>query len=340
MLVSSFALLMLSLCLPAHASVVLAPDDFEQIWVLDNQRNLIQRYRQRTELFQLDKKPLYSLDIDATANQTIKTSAGDKTAILDRMGIHYQDPNYLLVIDWLSLIPQPQTTEGFTYGDTVLGYSWEPSNDLSLTLGGRLQSRPKTTLWGGETVFNLSDNATLDRLGGFVHINYSGWDFGSYYSNADGNQATSLYVPLHESETQHLATALTYLGGAPDLNISSRYELSLDYRSRFSQHQLNGGLTIASLSDNGTTALSNAYLLYQTPAIHSIRYSGGLFHTYNLDSHESLPGAKLGAEYVFQLEGELTMGLFIRQNAFGDINAMVVKNEPVFSFTIYARPQF
>jgi len=337
-----FDILLVAILLPtlAYGATTLGPDDFEQIWLLNNQRNLIKRYQQRTEQYLEEQQDSYSLDIDATANQNINTSAGVKDAILDRMGLHYQSEHTLFLIDWLSLIPQPQTTEGFTYGDTVLGYSWQQNEDLRLTLGARLQSTPRTVDIAGTTVFNFSDNATRDQLGGFAHINYLGWDFGSYYSSQTGNQANSIYFPFIKTDNHRLSSALTYLAGASDLGISPRYELSLDDSYRLPDSLIQSGLTIASLTSPSTTSLSNAYLLYDSSLGGGLHTSAGLFYTYLPDSDETLPGAKLGISYVMQVQGEFSMALFVRQNAFGDINALVVKNEPVFSFNISARPVF
>lgn len=277
------------------------------------------------------------MDIDTSANQTIRTSAGDMEAIMDRIGIHYQDPSYLVLIDWLSLIPQPQTTEGFTYGDTVLGYSWQRGEKISFTLGGRLQTKPEATQAGGQTVFNLTNNASSDSLGGFAHFNYGDWDFGSYYSRQDGNQANALQFIIIDSDTRGLSSSLAYLSGAPERNIAARYELALNHREQISQHDLRGGITVSSLSGANKTAVSNAYLIYLSPDTPGFRFSGGLFHTYLMDANESLSGAKLGIEYRFELDGGLSIGLFVRKNAFGDIDAMVVKNELVYSFTLHAR---
>lgn len=332
-------LLLLPLC--GHAATLIGPDEFEQIWLLNNQRNLVARYHQRTEQFRSDPRSLWRLDLDATANQQIRTTAGDMEAIMDRIGIHYQGRNYLFLVDWLSLIPQPQTTEGFTYGDLVLGRSWQRGDRLSFTLGGRMQTRPKATQSGGQSVFNLTDNASSDSIGGFVHINYDAWDFGSYYSGRDGNQANSLGFTLIDSDTRRLAGAITQLGGAPDRNIPARNELSLNLREQLALHELRAGLTAAAHSGIKAARLSNASLDYLSPGIHGFRFSIGLYHTYLIDTGETLPGGKLGIEYTLDINGDpLTMGAFVRQNSFGDINAMVVRDEPVFSFVMSARAQF
>ena len=60
-------LFLLPVC--GHAAALIGPVEFEQIWLLNNQRNLIARYHQRTEQFRSDRRPLWRMDIDATANQ-------------------------------------------------------------------------------------------------------------------------------------------------------------------------------------------------------------------------------------------------------------------------------
>ncbi len=338
--IASLAIMLSVFFSPAWAQPVLSPEDFERIWLLNNQRNLIKRYQQHNQLFQQNKTPYMSMDIDAADNKTIRTTAGDSEAILDRMSIYYQDPNYLFLIDWLSLIPQPQTTEGFTYGDTVLGYTWHKTKNSQLTMGGRLQSTPKTAIINNETVFNLTENATSDDLSGFIHLNYDGWDFGTYYSDENGTQATAFNIPIYKTSTQKMSAGLTYLGGAPDIDIAPRYELSIDHSFLLQQHKIRSSLTVTSLSGENNTDLSNAYLQYTSPTNNSIRYSAGLFYYYDLENNERLPGAKLGVEYILQSQDELSIGFFIRKNAFGDIDAMMVKDEPVISFNLSMRPQF
>lgn len=331
-----FSLLMM----PAYgqAAGAIGPDEFERIWLLDNQRNLMARYHQRTEIFRRNQQPLWYLDIDYAPKQIIRTSAGDMEAILDRLGFYYQDADYLFLFDWLSLIPQPQTTEGFTYGDTIAARSWQVGDEYRLTLGVRLQNSPNSIQQGGQAVFNLTDNASSDTLGGFLHLNFGDWDFGSYYSRRDGNQAQSLNLSIVDSESRSVGVTLSYLGGAIERGIASRYELSLNHRELVSQHELRSGITLAALKRENKTAVSNAHLLYSSPRAYGFRFSGGLFHTCIVEDNENLQGAKLGIEYLLDMKGEFNMGFFIRKNAFGDIDAMVVKNEPVYSFTFYGRP--
>ena len=332
--------LMFIMFLPLYgrAATPIGPNEFEQIWLLNNQRNLIARYQQRTEQFRLDRRPLYHLDIDDTSNQTIVTSSGNMDAILDRIGIHYQSTNYLMLVDWLSLIPQPQTTEGFTYGDAVLGRSWQIDDKLGFTLGLRMQTTPKTTQSGGQTVFNLTDNASHDTLGGFAHINYGDWDFGSYYSRQDTNKANTLKYTILNADTRGLYGTLTNLHGDPGRNIASRNELAVNLREKLSLHELRGNITFVSPGGGRDAKVSNAYLTYQSPDRLGFRFIGGLYHTYLIDTSETLTGAKLGIEYKFEMNGEATFGFYLRKNAFGDIDAMVVKDQPVFSFTIMTRP--
>jgi len=331
--------LLFLLLVPAnsHAAGVIGPVEFERIWLLNNQRNLMARYHQRTEIFRRDQQPLWYLDIDYAPRQIIRTSAGDMEAILDRLGFYYQDADYLFLFDWLSLIPQPQTTEGFTYGDTIAARNWQVGEDYRLTLGVRLQNSPKSIQLGGQTVFNLTDNASSDTLGGFLHLNYGDWDFGSYYSRRDGNQANSLNLSIIDSESRSVSTTLSYLGGAVERGIAARYELSLNHRELISQHELRSGITFAALRRENKSAVSNAYLLYSSPKAYGFRFSGGLFHTRLIEADETLNGAKLGVEYSFGGEEPVNVGYFIRKNAFGDIDAMVVKDEIVHSFTFFSR---
>jgi hypothetical protein len=331
-------LIALILLLPASAcaATIIGPAEFEQIWLLNNQRNLISRYQEHSEQFRRDRRPLWLLDIDTTANQTIRTTNGDMDAIMDRIGIHYQNPDYLLLVDWLSLIPQPQTTEGLTYGDLVLGRSWQHGENLGLTLGGRMQSTPKATQMGGQTVFDLNNNASNHNFGGFAHLNYGDWNFGTYFSDQGVNQANAIQFNILHTETRNLAGTFANLHGDPERNIASRNELGINLLERISGHELRASIT-ATVPGGGKATVSNAYLAYRSPDRPGFRYSTGLFHTRLIDTNESLLGAKLGVEYKLEMGGEVTLGLYARKNAFGDIDAMVMKHEPVYSFTIRGR---
>lgn len=324
-----------------QAATVIGPSEFEQIWWLNNQRNIIERYHLRNEMLRIDHEPLYQIDIDSTSNQTIRTSAGAVDATMSRMGIHYQSSNYLFLIDWLSLIPQPQTTEGFTYGDLVLARSWRHDEKLAYTLGGRMQTRSKTIQSGGQDVFNLTDNASSDSWGGFAHISYGEWDFGTYYSQRDGNQANALKLRIIDSGKRNLTGTIAHLGGVPERNISPRNEVSLHLREQVSLHEFRVGITAAALSGGSKTQLSNAFLTYHTPIHLHFRFSCGLYHTRLIDTDETLMGGKLGLEYIFEEQGvPVNIGLFVRNNAFGDIDAMVVRDEPVFSFRLSSKTWF
>ncbi len=324
----------------AQAATPIGPVEFEQLWLLNNQRNLIARYQQRTDLLRRDPRPLYLIDVDSSANQTIHTSAGDREAILSRLGLHFQNTDYLFMLDWLSLVPQPQTTEGFTYGDLVLARSWKIDDRLGIALGGRMQTRPNTVQTGGQTVFNLTDNASHDSVGGFAHINYGAWNLGSYYSPRDGNQANSLGFTFLDTEVRTIAATFSHLGGIPERNLASRNELGFDLREAILGQNMHAGLTATSINGSGRSGLGNVFLTYRYAGGTAFRYIGGLYHTRIPETGERLGGYKLGIEYVFDMGGEVTLGLALRRNAFGDIDAMAVRNENVFSFRLQGRADF
>lgn len=320
-----------------HAASPVGPVEFEQLWLLNNQRNLAARYQQHEQLMRKDPRPYYLIGIDSTANQTIRTSAGDRDAILSRMNMHFQNEDYLFMLDWLSLIPQPQTTEGFTYGDLVLARSWRLDEGVGLTLGGRMQTRPNTTLAGGQTVFNLIDNASHDTVGGFVHLRYGAWDLGSYYSQKDGNQAGTLEYTALDTEARRLSASFSHLTGLSQRNIPSRNELGFDLKEFLPGQVLQVAVTASSINGSGRTGVGNAFLAYRRESGNGFRYSGGLYHTRIMESDESLNGFKLGLEYVFELQGEVSAGIYVRRNAIGDVDAMAIRNENVFSFRLQGR---
>lgn len=321
----------------AQAATPVGPVEFEQLWLLNNQRNLVARYQQRSEQVWVDPRPLYRIDVDSTANQTIRTSAGDKDATLSRMGMHFQNGHYLFMLDWLSLIPQPQNTEGFTYGDLVLARTWPIDDKLGVTLGGRMQTRPNTTQSGGQTVFNLTDNASHDTVGGFFHIRYGAWNLGSYYSRQNGNQANTLEYTLIHTEARRLSAAFNHLGGLAERNIPSRNELGLRLQEDIRGDELQAGATATTINGSGHTGIGNAFLSYRHVAGSGFIYSGGLYHTRIMESDESLRGFKLGLEYVFELQGEVTMGFYLRKHAMGDVDALAIRDENVFSFRLQGR---
>lgn len=321
----------------AHAASSVGPVEFEQLWLLNNQRNLAIRYQQHEELMRKDPRPYYLIGVDSTANQTIRTSAGDRDAILSRLGMHFQNDEYLFMLDWLSLIPQPQTTEGFTYGDMVLARSWQFDEGLGLTVGGRVQTRPNTTQVGGQTVFNLTDNASHDTVGGFVHFRYGAWDLGSYYSQKDGNQADTIEYTVLDTEARRLSTTFSHLSGLAQRNIPSRNELGFNLKEYLYGQEMQAGVTASSINGSGRTGVGNAFLAYRHVSDNGLRYSGGLYHTRIMESDESLSGFKLGLEYIFELHGEVSAGIFLRRNAIGDIDAMAIRDENVFSFRLQGR---
>ncbi|MBU1215078.1 MAG: hypothetical protein KKF58_01180 [Gammaproteobacteria bacterium] len=320
-----------------QAATSVGPVEFEQLWLLNYQRNLAARYQQHSDLMRKDPRPFYLIGLDSSVNQTIRTSAGDRDATLSRMNLHFQNDDYLFMLDWLSLIPQPQSTEGFTYGDMVLARSWQIDDRLGLTLGGRMQTRPNTTQVVGQTAFNLSDNASHDTVGGFVHLRYGAWNLGSYYSSQDGNQANMLEFTVIDTEARRLSATFSHLTGLAERNIPSRNELGFNLKEDLDGQEMQVGATASSINGSGRTGLGNAFLAYRYAAESGFRYSGGLYHTRIMESDENLRGFKLGLEYVFELQGEASVGIFLRKNAMGDIDAMAIRDENVFSFRLQGR---
>ena len=73
---------------------------------------------------------------------------------------------------------------------------------------------------------------------------------------------------------------------------------------------------------------------YTSPFFSSIRLIGGVFYYFDIENNESLPGAKLGLEWKMDHSGSMRLGFSIQKNSIGDINALIIKNDPIFSFTL------
>ena len=268
----------LLMCFPVSSATVIDPLSFEQIWLINNQRNLIKRYHYFNRQVQSSGDAVYLIGIDAASDKVIETSDGRKDALLSRMNIHYQSKQYLFLIDWFSAIPQPQTTEGFYYGDLVAAYTWQyEGNNSYLTLGLRQKSAPRTVIVNSQLVFNATDDASDQDNSVFIHYNYQGYDFGSYYSDENKLDALSFYMPLAEFDDQKLSSTLYYFGDQGENAFGERYELSLDHLLIYNSHNFSSGAIVTYLKSTDETYLSNVFTNYTSPANKSIRYVLGAY---------------------------------------------------------------
>lgn len=325
--------------LPAtgFSTTTIDPIDFEQFWLQNNQRNLYKRYQYYNEQAQQDHENLYLLGLDAAPDKRIKTSEGVKDALLSRLFILYQSQEYLLLIDWFSAIPQPQTTEGFTYGDLVLGKTWRyPERNSYLTLGLRQKSTPRSIMVNSETVFNAVSDATKEEYSVYFHVNYHGYDLGTYYSETSKLESAAFHIPISKSDERSLTSTVYYYRAIPDLGISKHFELSLDHSFNNAAYGLRSGMIIGLFPDLNKADIINLFTNYVSPFFSAFRFTGGLFYYFDMDNGESLPGAKLGIAWHPESPENTSIGLSIQQNAIGDFNSLVIRNEPILSFTLSA----
>jgi len=331
---ASLTLLSLVFYLPCSAATVIDPVSFEQIWLQNNQRNVFKRYHYYNEQVQSGLKTLYLIGIDAAPDKTIKTSAGDKEALISRMNIHYQSQNYLFLIDWFSAIPQPQDTEGFTYGDLIVGRTWHyQSNNSYLTLGLRQVSRPRSIVVNSERVFNATNDASEETYSVFFHYNYHGYDLGTYYSEDNQLDAVDFYIPISRSENQSISSTIYYYSSNPEADLSSRYEVSLDHALVHKEHSFRSGAIVTFLQDTDTSYVSNVFTNYTSPAFSGVRLVAGAYYS-DIENEQSLAGAKLGLIWNTGSRENIQLSFSVQKNAIGDFNALIIRDEPILTFTV------
>lgn len=332
-----FISLIFLLPIQCAASTTIDPVSFEQIWLLYNQRNIFKRYQFYNEQVQREQQSFYLISLDAAPDKRIKTSDGEHDALISRMNIHYQSPRYLFLIDWFSAIPQPQTTEGFTYGDLILARSWQLSEkDSYLSLGLRQVSTPRSIMVNSERVFNATDDASKEDYSIFLHFNYRGYNLGSYYSKDKQLEAIDFSVPLLKSNTQSLSSTLSYYHAIPTANLNQRYELSLDHGLLLNEHIFHSGVIVSRLKDAGTVYISNVFINYNSPSFFSIKLVAGAYFA-KIENSDRLPGVKLGLMWRQIGLEDFQLSLTLQKNAFGDFNALIIRDEPILTFTLSSR---
>lgn len=332
---SSFLLLLTLTSVPAYPANVIDPVSFEQIWLQNNQRNLIRRYYAQNAQIQQGAQEIWFAGVDGARNRTIATTSGEVEALISRLNIHYQTSKYLMLVDWFSAIPQPQETEGFYYGDMLIARSWRHlQDDAYLTLGIRQKSTPRTKVQNSQVLFDSGTDATEQEYSLFVHLNYQGWDLGSYFSEDNRLDATALYVPITERRHRRTSSVVYYYGSQPRVNQKEKLELSILHDVSRYQHNLHAGLSLALHPSDGKTAVSNFNLRYMSPKRYGLSLVAGAFYNYDLDLEQHLPGAKLGIVLQLDMPEKMQLGFSVQKNAIGDYEAMVIPDEPIYSFTL------
>lgn len=320
--------------LPGIADNIVDPVSFEQIWLQNNQRNIFRRYHYYNEQVQRENMNLYLIGVDAAPDRTISTSEGDREALISRLNIHYQSPQYLFLIDWLSAIPQPQTTEGFTYGDLIAARTWQFENDNAyLTFGVRQVSTPRSIVVDSERVFNAVDDATEETYSIFIHYNYHGYNLGTYYTEDRQIDALDFHIPLLMSDTQTISSTVYYYEARNEANLSERYEISLDYAALIGVHDIRSGIVATYLEDSDTFYVSNIFIHYTFPVSASFNVITGAYYS-DIENEQTLPGGKLGLTWKPDDIDDIQLSFSIQKNAIGDFNALIIRDEPVFSFTL------
>lgn len=333
---SLFLTLLLIMSLAGHAKSIISPADFEQFWFHNNQRNLFKRYYYYNDQIEHGLDSLYLIGADAAPDVKIRTSEGVKDALMGRLNIHYQSRKYLFLIDWFSVIPQPQETEGFTYGDLILGHTWQfKSNNSYFTLGLRQKSIPRTVMLNSETVFEVTSDATKEDYSGFFHFNYHGFDLGTYYSENNQLEAVAFHMPITATGSHTLSSTIAYYGEIPDINLNTRYEVSLDHIFEQSEHNLRSGMTCSLLPGSNEYGVSNIYSNYTSPSLYDISLIAGLYFYRDIENDENFPGARVGLVWqTGSQENNIRISFAVQQNAVGDIYALIIPDEPIMVFTL------
>ena len=326
--------LLLLVSLSGFCETPIDPISFEHIWLQNNQRNLFTRYREYNDQVQATSEGVYLLGFDAAPDKKILTSEGEKNALISRMNIHYQDKKYLLLIDWFSAIPQPQETEGFTYGDLILGYTFRrDASDSYLTLGLRQKSTPRSVVVNSQVVFNATSDATREDYSVFVHAHYHDYDVGTYFSKNNELDAMSFDIPIAKNDRHSLTSTVSYFNENPDANLYKRYELSIENTSRLGEQIVRAGAVAASVPDLNKNNISNVFAEYTSSGLLRLKFIGGLYYYNDIENNDRLNGGKIGLLWKPEQEA-FQLGFSLQRNAIGDFNALIVRNEPVFSFKL------
>lgn len=327
--------LLLLIPVTGFSKTTIDPIDFEHIWFQDNQRNLYKRYYYYNEQVQLSSESVYVIGCDVAPDKKIKTSEGVKDALISRLYFHLQSQKYLFLVDWFNAIPQPQETEGYTYGDLLLGKTWRYQDGSSyLTLGLRRKSTPRSVVVNSETVFNATSDATEEEYSVFFHFNYHGYDLGTYYSEDRELESAAFYMPISKSDNHSLSSTMYYYRVIPNINLSERYELSLDHTFNKAEHSMRSGIIVSLLPDLNKVDISNVFTNYVSPALSNIKFIGGLYYYFDIENDENLPGAKLGIVWQPDILKKKQISFSVQQNAIGDFNALVIRDELIFTLTI------
>jgi len=339
MLVRIFVITLALVAVPVYADKAIDPISFERIWLQNNQRNLIQRFRHYNNVVQKSGDSLYLLGIDAAPDRQIKTSDGIKDALISRMHVHYQSNNHLLLIDWLSAIPQPQEYEGFTYGDLILGKTWHNMVGMDyLTLGLRHSSTPRSTVVDSETVFNYVESASQSHYGLFVHAGLGDYQLGTFVSENEPIQTLILNLPTLKLGHHSLQPELRFSSENTRIGLEERYELGVEHRFEGKAHRVKTGVTLTSVPDLDETLISNAFASFVWRMTPTLSLIGGGYYYNDIEESEGLKGAKIGLAWSLEDKEEaMRIQVNIQKNAFGDFSALIIRDEPILVFTLSSR---
>lgn len=168
----------------------------------------------------------------------------------------------------------------------------------------------------------------------FFHFNYHGYDLGTYYSEYSEIESAAFHMPFSKSDDHSLSSTIFYYSDIPDIKLSERHELSIDHTYKKAAHNVRSGIIIGLLPDQNKINISNVFTNYVSPTFSDIRFIGGLFYYFDIENEENLLGEKLGIAWYPDFPETVRIGFSVQQNATGDYNTLIIRDEPIFTFTI------
>lgn len=246
----SSCLLFLVLSSLCNAETLITPSAFRGLWISENRSRIVHNYMrmsdQQLHMSQsTDKKHpfLLNLSFDSGADKVLfPTTEGIKQGTIDGLGLQMASPHVGIFLEQM-ILDEDGGGAGqskFIFSDYVVTGTL-PMKTWNLSIGIIKSKRPSTQ---GETftVVRSRDDQLTDRIGLFLHVNYSGIQFGSYVDQDNVKSVYSLvnydlsadwhnefFLSLDEDHYNQSKDRSIQLKSTFDLTHTARLGLSIKY---------------------------------------------------------------------------------------------------------------
>jgi len=312
----------------------LTPSDFLQLWEMDNKRNLLLRYQDKSW-----QKGVF-LFADFGPKVDVVTDSGIAKGEIDRANLNFNSKYFSFYYDYMFV---NEVNAEISYGEQVFAITtadWIPY--ARIDLAGKKNAVPITTVDNnGNEVFQsgtLNSQANEDLSNEFdqklVHLQLFGVDISTLVNKQSKLDSLAIQTPFIELGEHKLKLLFLNYKENTIANTPARRETVLKYQIDLSPATLSAEAGYMHFVDSGDSQISRIGIGYDKLQHKKGGWFANVYHTNDLSNNEKqYNGYRLGVK-IYVPERDMYYVLKTQKNALSETDSMVIRDINIITFAM------